>query len=588
MKRLALVLAAVLVAGSAVAAHAGAADCPEGVATVTGTNPSYDDLAALLDQAAAAQTPPIPPQILRAIAYQETHWQQYDAQGHVVISQGDDVCGVGIMQVTAADDPDPQRLATDVAYNVARGAAILHDKWVYDQAHSNAPADRPADSDDDPAVVENWYHAICLYNGCSGTGEGSYVQKVAEIVADPFRRVGVPELRPYLPIRGFTEPDDADESYVFPGAFQARLDPPSFVFYDNTTREITKTVTARTHQYQAAPPAVTYQNGMWGPDGPGVTCEVACGGWRLTEGRGTAGRAHWTYSGLTEATRIRWAPVLPRTGTYRVNAYVPFVATAAHPLSHAATYHLAGTTVTVDQAAKAGQYVPLGDRTLGPGSTVWLNDVADTAGLRIGADAMWFSAVTKMELTASRSTVAYGTTTTLTMRLTHVGASPAGIPGRKVRFYKRRLGTSTWTYAGTFTTGPTGAVSVTQQPASNAEYFAKYAPGPGDALPSEAPVRRVTVAPVVKAALSRTTVARGTAVTLSTSVAPSHAGQGVYLQRSYSGSWRNVLSRTLNSGSAASFAFALSTPGTYYFRVYKPADADHVAAYSAVLTLRVT
>ena len=86
-------------------------------------------------------------------------------------------CGHGIMQVTSGmtvplgDDgrasPEQLLVATHYAYNIARGAAILADKW------NAAPEYRPiagTDTDSDPSIVENWYFAVWSYNGFTGPG----------------------------------------------------------------------------------------------------------------------------------------------------------------------------------------------------------------------------------------------------------------------------------------------------------------------------------------------------------------------------------------------------------------------------------
>jgi hypothetical protein len=58
-------------------------------------------------------------------------------------------------------------IASHYLYNVARGAAILVDKW------NGAPEVRPiagTDTDGDPRIVENWYFATWSYNGFTGPG----------------------------------------------------------------------------------------------------------------------------------------------------------------------------------------------------------------------------------------------------------------------------------------------------------------------------------------------------------------------------------------------------------------------------------
>lgn len=86
-------------------------------------------------------------------------------------------CGHGIMQVTTGmtvplgsnERPSVNQtaIATHYAYNIARGAGILAEKW------NEAPERRAIagiDSNSDPTIVENWYFATWAYNGFTGPG----------------------------------------------------------------------------------------------------------------------------------------------------------------------------------------------------------------------------------------------------------------------------------------------------------------------------------------------------------------------------------------------------------------------------------
>ena len=125
-------------------------------------------------------TASIPPVLLKSIAWIESSFTQaspqvpFEAIGPALVSFD---CGHGIMQVTSSMTsplgergyPSPQQalVATHFAYNIARGAAILADKW------NSAPEDRPiagTDTGGAPAVIENWYFAVWSYNGFTGPG----------------------------------------------------------------------------------------------------------------------------------------------------------------------------------------------------------------------------------------------------------------------------------------------------------------------------------------------------------------------------------------------------------------------------------
>ena len=65
--------------------------------------------------------------------------------------------------------PNQALVATHFAYNIARGAAVLIDKW------NKAPDELPiagSDTQGHPALLENWYFAVWAYNGFTGPGSG--------------------------------------------------------------------------------------------------------------------------------------------------------------------------------------------------------------------------------------------------------------------------------------------------------------------------------------------------------------------------------------------------------------------------------
>jgi hypothetical protein len=124
--------------------------------------------------------PVIPPILLKSISWiesvttQTTRDAPFGGIGPALISFD---CGHGVMQVTSGmtvplgtdglATPDQLLVATHYAYNIARGAVILVDKW------NAAPDYRPVagtDTDSDPSIVENWYFAVWSYNGFTGPG----------------------------------------------------------------------------------------------------------------------------------------------------------------------------------------------------------------------------------------------------------------------------------------------------------------------------------------------------------------------------------------------------------------------------------
>ena len=135
--------------------------------------------------ARTAGSPALPPTLLKAIAWVESRMTMaisgvaFSSTGPALVSFD---CGHGIMQITTGmtlplgSDPSADRhfatdrqasVATHFAHNVARGAALLAQKW------NEAPDRRPVagtDTGSDPALVENWYYAVWGYNGFTGPG----------------------------------------------------------------------------------------------------------------------------------------------------------------------------------------------------------------------------------------------------------------------------------------------------------------------------------------------------------------------------------------------------------------------------------
>ena len=113
--------------------------------------------------------PYIPPTLLKAIAWIESSWAQadysvpYGAVGPVLVSHA---CAYGIAQVlsgmqnsTNVPTLDQAMIGGHYAFNIARGARILADKW------NAAPTFRPLVGNRDPEIVEDWYYAVWSYHG---------------------------------------------------------------------------------------------------------------------------------------------------------------------------------------------------------------------------------------------------------------------------------------------------------------------------------------------------------------------------------------------------------------------------------------
>jgi putative cell wall-binding protein len=128
--------------------------------TIKGENPSPAELNALLTRKAIENG--IPPEILKAIAYQESTWNQYRSDGTPVVSF--DHWGIGLMQITNRNLPESEirRLMTDIEYNIDKGIEILLNKWDY--ANYGII---PKVNNSNKSNLEDWYFAIIAYNGIS-------------------------------------------------------------------------------------------------------------------------------------------------------------------------------------------------------------------------------------------------------------------------------------------------------------------------------------------------------------------------------------------------------------------------------------
>ena len=193
---------------------------------------------------------------------------------------------------------------------------------------------------------------------------------------------------------------------------------------------------------------------------------------------------------------------------------------------------------------------------------------------------------TALTISSSATAITYRSTVTVTGRLTRPDTGEA-LPGVPVELYGRQKGTSTWTLLATVNTSSTGNLSYVHKPLWSLDYQWMYR-GNTSFFGVGSTLRAVGVRTYASATFSSGSIPLGQTVTLSGSVSPSHVGQTVYLQRSVNGVWSTVTSTALSSTSQYSFSIKPGTRGTYAYRVYKPADTDHLAGYSAMKYLTVS
>jgi Transglycosylase SLT domain len=125
------------------------------------TNYSKSEMKEMLREVANEYN--IPPEILKAVAYQESKGiTQFNPDGTPYISTEDG--GIGVMQITLSPEEmeerniDEEQLKWDTRFNMEVGAQILSEKWNYDL---------PKVNDHNKKYLEDWYFAVMAYNGLS-------------------------------------------------------------------------------------------------------------------------------------------------------------------------------------------------------------------------------------------------------------------------------------------------------------------------------------------------------------------------------------------------------------------------------------
>jgi len=121
------------------------------------SNPPADEIKRIITEKALQYN--IPPEVLKAIAFVENGYKQFNAQGDPYIASDG---GIGVMQVTPEKIDQPvnvERLKFDIEYNIEVAAQVLDSKWKLSYL--------PKMNEGDRHVLENWYFPIMAYNGLS-------------------------------------------------------------------------------------------------------------------------------------------------------------------------------------------------------------------------------------------------------------------------------------------------------------------------------------------------------------------------------------------------------------------------------------
>ncbi|MFT8323209.1 MAG: transglycosylase SLT domain-containing protein, partial [Bacillus sp. (in: firmicutes)] len=141
-----------------------------------GKNPSQQTTNCLLTT--AALTEGVPPEIVKAIATQESGLKQFTENGEPIISA--DGIGIGIMQITNQSNYDQEKLKTDILYNITAGINVL--KSMY------ARTDLPKIDGANNQILENWYFPLLAYNGTKPQNSPT-VQSTGEINTTAYQEI---------------------------------------------------------------------------------------------------------------------------------------------------------------------------------------------------------------------------------------------------------------------------------------------------------------------------------------------------------------------------------------------------------------
>ncbi len=194
---------------------------------------------------------------------------------------------------------------------------------------------------------------------------------------------------------------------------------------------------------------------------------------------------------------------------------------------------------------------------------------------------------TALAIGSSPSSLTYPADVRVVGTLTLRGSTYA-LSGKPVRLYVRPAGASSYSLQQTRTTNSYGRVAFSYEPTRNTSFYLRYLGTETTYIRSLSPLRTVGVRPRISVVASDTSITLGQTVKLSGTLLPSTLGRTVYLQQRSGGVWSNFKSTTVSSSHAYTFFRSPGRRGTYYFRIYRPADSARLAGYSRVVTVTVS
>ena len=213
--------------------------------------------------------------------------------------------------------------------------------------------------------------------------------------------------------------------------------------------------------------------------------------------------------------------------------------------------------------------------------TYWAADIQVDTGAGTWTLVYPTAAKDGTSITISKSTTIKDTTTN------------TAIASASVKLQKKS-GTN-WVTVATKTTSSTGKASASVKPTGKTTYRWSYA-GSATHNSRNSASQTVSVAPVVSAHSTKSSVQHGTAFKIWGTVNPPSSGQKLNLQRLSGTTWKTIATVTIekqklpNGTTTVGYVFTVkpSTKGTFKYRVHKAATSTLVAANSSTLTVKVT
>ena len=163
------------------------------------------------------------------------------------------------------------------------------------------------------------------------------------------------------------------------------------------------------------------------------------------------------------------------------------------------------------------------------------------------------------------------------------------MPGVSLQLWARPAGGDFSPVGSAHTTTSQGLVSQTHRPATGTTYQWRHV---GGSVTSAG--KAVTVAPALRASVSRTRLAAGAPLVISGTSSPTRAGAPVVLQQLVAGHWQNLHTSNFatdtastTGGAAYSFTVTQTASRKYSYRVQVPADSGRVTRTSATISVSV-